>query len=252
MTAVEHKFFERNGYLVVKDALTPDEIAFYQGIYDRDRKDTAYFWREIGHGEHQTVNCDSLVSSPEFDQLIRHPMLLPRVETLLGGPACLAEICLRHMRPHREEPVQKWHRDAPHALSHPLRAGWIHLLIYLSDVDDNTHCFSISPEACDDPILDQDAQLAQKGAVDIHGAAGTAVLFNLSVLHTANVRQTDFERKTVQTYYGPRSGPILSHYSLVPTELWRDHPNTEVRAFYGNLNDKSKRYAARFSNLGKQ
>ena len=246
MTPDERNFFEQNGYLILNDALRQDEVAHFQEIYDRDRKDTWYFWREIGHGEHQTVNCDALISSPEFDGLIRHPQLLPYVETLLGGPSCLSEVCLRHMKPHEDDPVQKWHRDAPHAKDQPLRTGWIQVMVYLSDVDEDTHCFSISPEAYDAPILEKEEQLVRGGAIDIHGPAGTAALFNLSVLHTATVRRTTLERKTIQTYYGLRSGPILSHYSLVPTTLWRDHPDTEVRGFYGNLNDKSKRYAERF------
>ena len=246
MTPDERTFFEQNGYLILNDMLTQDELSFYQEIYDRDRKDTWYFWREIGHGEHQTVNCDPLISSPEFDGLLRHPRLLPYVEALLGGATCLAESCLRHMKQHEDEPVQKWHRDAPHAADHPLRAGWIQAMVYLSDVDHETHCFSISPEAYDAPILGEEEQLARGGIIDIHGLSGTAALFNLSVLHSATVRRTVHERKTIQTYYGLRSGPILSHYSLVPTSLWRDHPDPEVRGFYGNLNEKSKRYAERF------
>ena len=246
MTPDERTFFEDNGYLILNDMLTQDEISRFQEIYDRDRKDAWYFWREIGHGEHQTVNCDPLISSPEFDGLLRHPRLLSYVEALLGGSTSLAEVCLRHMKQHEDEMVQKWHRDAPHATDHPLRAGWIQAMVYLSDVDEDTHCFSISPEAYDAPILEKGEQLARRGIIDIHGPSGTVALFNLSVLHSATVRRTTHERKTIQTYYGLRSGPILSHYSLVPTTLWRDHPDPEVRGFYGNLNDKSKRYAERF------
>jgi hypothetical protein len=66
------------------------------------------------------------------------------------------------------------------------------------------------------------------------------------VFHTATVRPTTHERKTLQTYYGHRSGPVLSHYSTFPARLWRDHPDPEVRAFYGNLNEKSRLYAAAF------
>ncbi len=246
MKSEDRLFFERNGYVVFSDLLTREETSRFQDVYDRDREETAYFWREIGHGEHQTVNCDSLISSPEFDGLIRHPGIVPLVQNLLEAPPSLAEVCLRHMRPHDGDPVQKWHRDAPHDMSSKLRTGWVHVLIYLSDVTENSHCFSISPERFDQDILDKDQQLSESGAIDIHGPAGTIVFFNLSVLHTATVRRTDEERKTIQTYYGRQSGPTLSHYSLVPTSLWRDHPDPQVRAFYGDLNDKSRRYAEQF------
>ncbi|MBI4553303.1 MAG: hypothetical protein HY710_13655, partial [Candidatus Latescibacteria bacterium] len=107
--------------------------------------------------------------------------------------------------------------------------------------------FSISPESIHDTILEPAEQLVRAGSIDLHGPAGTAILFNLSVLHTATVRPTQHERKTLQVYYGHRSGPVLSHYSLVPTRFWRDHPDPDIRAFYGNLNDKSRVYAAAFA-----
>lgn len=243
MTPDQLNFFKANGYLMLHDALTSEEVDRFRTLYDRDRSDIRYFWRLIGPNGNQTVNCDPLISSPEFDDLVRHPRLLTCVEELLGEPACLSEVCLRHMEPYRGAPKQSWHRDRQHTLTHPFRAGFIHVLIYFSDVDESTHCFSISPESIDDPILDTEAQLARSGSVDIHGPAGTAVLFNLSVLHTATVRPTTQERKTIQTYYGMQSGPILSHYSTIPARLWRDHPDPGVRAFYGKLNDKSIRFA---------
>ena len=110
----------------------------------------------------------------------------------------------------------------------------------------DTHCFSISPEAIDDPILGQEAQLARGGIVDLHGPAGSIILFNLSVLHTATLRPSERERKSVQIYYGPRSGPILSHFTTVPIRLWRDHSDPDIRAFYGNLNRKTRLFAAAF------
>ena len=79
-------------------------------------------------------------------------------------------------------------------------------MLYLTDVDDSTHCFSISPESVNNVILDRESQLNRAGSVDFHGPAGTVVLFNIALLHTATVRTTQKERKTVQAYYGHRSG----------------------------------------------
>ena len=72
------------------------------------------------------------------------------------------------------------------------------LVVYPTDVDEDTHCFSLSPESVDEPILDTDAQVKRNGSVDFHGLAGTVVLFNIAALHTAAVRVTQRERKTVQ------------------------------------------------------
>ena len=102
------------------------------------------------------------------------------------------------------------------------------------------------PEPCDGPILGEQEQLAQRGVVHLHGPAGTVILFNLSVLHAATVRTTPHERKTVQIYYGHRGGPVLSDGTMIPTSLWRDHPDPEVRGFYGLMTTRSLQYAKAF------
>jgi hypothetical protein len=237
-------FFKNNGYLILDNPLRAAEIARYCELYDRDRKENSFSWRKVEYQEH---NCDPLVTVPEIDALIRHPNLTQPIETLLGGPICMSEICLRHMAPYDGPLVRGWHRDGPHALDHPLRTGYLHCMIYLSDVDADSHCFSISPEALDAPILEKERQLERGGVVDLHGPAGTIALFNMSVLHTMTVRPTTRERKTVQTYYGLRSGPVLSHHSTIPAKLWRDHPDEEVRGFYGNLNRKTHLFAEAFA-----
>ena len=117
---------------------------------------------------------------------------------------------------------------------------YLQLMLYLTDVDEQTHCFSMSPESVNDPILEVEAQLERNGIVDFHGPAGTVVLFNIAVLHTVTVRVTGRERKTVQAYYGHRSRPSLSNCSVIPPRFWRHDPNPEVRAFYENLNETSK------------
>lgn len=244
--SVDLDFFRANGYVILGEALTAEETTRFTALFDLDRAERWYNWRHIGPGGHQTVNCDPLVTSPEIDEFVRHPGILTPIQEIMGGPVCVSEICFRHMAPYEGEPVQHWHRDRTHDLTHPLRTAYIHAMVYLTDVHEATHCFSISPESYTDPILDAEAQLAARGSVDISGPAGTVALFNLSVLHTATVRPTKHERKTLQTYYGHRGGPVLSHYSTLPARLWRDHPDPEVRALYGNLNEKSRLYAEAF------
>ena len=164
----------------------------------------------------------------------------------MGNPVCFSEICLRHMARYEGEPAQSWHRDRSHWPEHPLRMGYIQLMLYLSDVDQSTHCFSLSPESIHDPELDREEQLARGGVADLHGVAGTAALFNIAVLHTATVRVTEAERRTVQVYYGHRHRPYLSDDSAIPASLWRDSEDPETRGFYGVLNDRTRRYCAAF------
>lgn len=244
MDQTDYTYFQDHGYLVLGRVLSDDEVARFVEMYDRDRREYGSLWHPFG--THQTINCDALVSWPEVDEIIRHPRILPTIEGLMGGPVCFSEVCIRHMAAYTGEQKQRWHRDRPHLNGHPLRMDYIQLMLYLTDVHEHTHCFSISPESIHDPIVEPEAQVARAGGVDLHGPAGTAILFNVSVLHTATTRPTSQERKTVQIYYGHQAGRFLSNDSVIPTRLWRDHPETEVRAFYGNLNPKSRVYAAAF------
>ena len=237
--------FREHGYVILKDALTLDEVTHFLEIYDRDREQfgSPNCWHPFSN---QMRNCNALVTSPEFDQLLRHPKILPAIEFLMGGPVCFAEICLRHMSPYDGEPRQGFHRDRPHWEDHPLRIDYLQLMVYLTDVDEGTHCFSISPESVDEPILEVAANVERNGRVDIHGSAGTVMLFNIAVPHTATVRVTQRERKTVQAYYGHRSRPYLSDCSVIPPRFWRHDPDPEVRAFYGNLNNTTRAFLAAF------
>ena len=76
------------------------------------------------------------------------------------------------------------------------------------------------------------------------------MLFNIGGLHTATTRPTQEERKTVQVYYGHPNRRYLSEDSLIPVELWRDHPDPEVRAFYSVLNNKTRDYLEHTASMG--
>ena len=95
----------------------------FQDLYQHDRQAFSIFWHPYGH--HQTANYDALVTSPEFDELIRHPLIYPRIENLMGGPLCFGEIGLRRMGRYEGDFHQEWHRDRAHHTEHPLRLDYI-------------------------------------------------------------------------------------------------------------------------------
>jgi len=247
MKAKDYQFFQQNGYLSLGKILTEEELEFYLRLYDQDRDQKEQFWFDYGH-HHQTANYDVLASSPEFDGLIRHPKVIQPLSDLMGDEMCFSEIGIRHMAAYAGEPRHcVWHRDGDvqggkHLMEHPLWIRNVQLMVYLSDVNETTHCFSISPESVGQPVLEREAQLEHRGIHNLYGQAGTAILFNFSVLHTATVRVTKSERKTAQIYYGHRNRPYMANDSLIPVDFWRDHPDEEVRAFYGVLNDKTRKY----------
>ncbi len=247
----EYEFFKHHGYLVLNEVFADNEKKHLLELYDRDRVESSYSWVG-GSGNTQQLNNDVLITSPGMEPAMRKPRILDAVTRLLGGPVCFAQTGYRYMGPYKVEGSQDefhhgWHRDRSHWMGHPLRTEFVHAMIYLADVDERTHCFSVSPESVGQPVLeDNEAQLARGGVVNLHGPAGTVVLCNYSTLHTATRRTTDIERKTIQSYYGLQSRPYLCDLCVVPTSLWRDHEDPQVRDFYGNLNDRSRAYAAAF------
>ena len=165
----------------------------------------------------------------------------------MGGKTCFGEIGARHMAEYEGELHRSWHRDRPHWPEHVYRMNYIQLMLYLTDVGPDTHCFSISPESIDAPVLeDREEQLARGGIVDIEGPAGSVCLFNVSVLHTATTRTTSQERKTLQIYYGHRDRAPLANDSVIPPRFWKHDPDLETRAFYGNLNEVTRIYMKSF------
>ena len=245
LTNDDRAFFGQNGYIVRTDLLSEEEIARFVELFDRDRSDHRYRWHPYGY--HQSANYDALVTSPEFDEIVRHALVFQAIEELMGGPTCFGEIGARHMREYEGDLHRSWHRDRPHSPDHPYRMDYIQAMLYLTDVGPETHCFSISPESIDQPILKENAeQIERGGIVDIHGPAGSVCLFNVAVLHTATTRATACERKTVQTYYGHRDRAPLANDSVIPPRFWKHDPDPETRAFYGNLNEVTRIYAESF------
>ena len=245
LTDEERRSFEQDGYINLGPLLDAHDLRKFTDMFDSDRKKFPYFWHPYGYK--QEANYDALITSPTFDELIRHPSIYPVAEQLMGGPLCFGEIGLRMMREYEGELHRAWHRDRGYWMEHPLRMDYMQLLVYLTDVNESTHCFSISRESIDEaPLRDAAEQLERGGVQDIHGPAGTCVLFNVALLHTATTRRTESLRKTVQIYYGHRGRAPLANDSAIPATFWRDHPDAETRGFYGVLNERTKLYAAAF------
>ena len=244
LTDSDRDYFRRHGFVLLHDLVSAGEVERFLDLFEEDRKRAPLRWAQRGS---QTMNCDALCTTPEFDEVVRHPLILQAVGELMGGPVCFSELCIRHMEPAGTPGSGGWHRDRGHYREHPLRMDYIQLMLYLTDVDETTHCFSLSPESVDEPILGKaERQLERGGCFDVHGPAGTVCLFNVAVLHRATVRKTGKERKSIQVYYGHRDRPYLADDSLIPPMFFNHHPDPEVRAFYGNFNDITRLYMRAF------
>ena len=118
--------FARQGFVDLGVVLKGPELTRFQNLYQHDRQAFSFFWHPYGH--HQHANYEALLTTPQFDELIRHPRIYPIIEELMGGPLCFGEIGLRSMCEYDGAFHQGWHRDKPHWMEHPLRMDYICLL----------------------------------------------------------------------------------------------------------------------------
>ena len=231
-------FFRANSYVILPDLFTADEVDELNAAMDRDRKVNPFMWYCTSSRDY---NCNLLLTEPIFEQTIRHPRVLPLVGRLMGGPFCFEELAVRHRSAESKAQETDWHRDRDYWREHPLHLDYPQVIYYLTDVDETTHCFSISPEPADGEILNnRNDHLERGGILNFYGKAGSAILFNAATVHGVTLRETRKTRRTVQVYYGHPDRPSLSEVSLVPPRLWRDHPDPETRRFYGKMNRYNK------------
>ncbi|MBI4552530.1 MAG: phytanoyl-CoA dioxygenase family protein [Candidatus Latescibacteria bacterium] len=225
--------FQTQSYVILPDVLSPEEVAQLNAAIDRDRQQHPFMWYTTTTPDY---NCNLLLTEPVFEVAIHHSRVLSLVEALMGGPVCFEELAVRHRGPSETTHDTGWHRDRPHWRDHPLHLDYPQVIYYLNDVDETTHCFTISPEPADGNILDPPEQVERRGVVHFYGRAGSAILFNCAMLHGVTIRKTQRVRRTIQVYYGHPHRPSLSEVTLIPPRLWRDHPDPEVRRFYGKFN----------------
>tara|TARA_B000000441_G_scaffold131350_1_gene115795 strand:+ start:74 stop:319 length:246 start_codon:yes stop_codon:yes gene_type:complete len=73
--------FAQKGFVNLGKILSEDEVDCFDKLFCDDRKSFPYFWHPYGH--HQEANYDALLTSPDFDGLIRHPKIYPVIESLM-------------------------------------------------------------------------------------------------------------------------------------------------------------------------
>ena len=119
MDQTDRDFYAANGFLNMGQVFDGGDLQHFREMFDEDRAQYPYFWHQYGH--HQQANYEALITSPQVDELIRHPKISPTIEELMGGPLCFGEIGLRLMQAYDGELHQGWHRDKPHWEEHPFR-----------------------------------------------------------------------------------------------------------------------------------
>ena len=218
------EFFKANGYLVVPNALSAEEVRSINEAIDRDFVENSVMWISRGQTG-RTQNVHALLACPEMDVTMRPPTLLPLMSAIMGKDLCAEEHSVMLRAPNPDGVAEcRWHRDASRDYSGadnpPYYTRYLSIVYYLTDVDDTTHTFSVLPGTAQStewlPLEACDLSTAQH----LVGPAGTGILFNASTFHAGNVRRTTAERRTIHIYCGRTTDRYLSNHTIFPRRLW--------------------------------
>src|SRR4029453_18779351 len=98
--------FERDGYLIINEVLTEDEVAFYTSAGDR-------LYANSGHSGAAMHMLSAVASCPDLVGLIDHPRTLPLVWSILGWNCHVYHSHIDVHPPVVEQPPIRWewHQD---------------------------------------------------------------------------------------------------------------------------------------------
>jgi ectoine hydroxylase-related dioxygenase (phytanoyl-CoA dioxygenase family) len=214
MTAEQREQFERDGYLVIKAALTPDEIAYYEEALDK------VYAAQVAAGKvaqgasmHQ---LSAVASCPEAVGLIDHPKTFPFIWSMLGWNI---HIYHSHLDVHPPIRVPKpflfeWHQDGGRQNremeTDPRPRLSVKLAYWLSDVSETGRGnFKVVPGShltnrIDGPPRRDIVWPEPEGSVEVCANPGDVVFFDRRLWHTRTNNYSDITRKGMFFAYAHR------------------------------------------------
>jgi ectoine hydroxylase-related dioxygenase (phytanoyl-CoA dioxygenase family) len=252
--------FRDNGYVVLHEILSPEDIARVNDGIDADRTAHPDAWKmgpRPGFDSLSNGGLELLHRTDAVDHIVHHPGAIPLVKAILGEGCQCSGLSYMQRQPCLVEPPEdidggdplalsrNWHREdrgcVEGADENDYYAPSIQIIYCFDDVDEGTHCTSIIPESADTKralprteegnriddretgYLDPDKPTWKDsfgrefgrriGRVDVHGKAGTALVFNNASWHTASIRKTERIRRAVHVRYR-QPEPVRSTHGL--------------------------------------
>jgi ectoine hydroxylase-related dioxygenase (phytanoyl-CoA dioxygenase family) len=226
MTAEEREQFERDGFVIIRNVLTPDEVAHYAAAVDR-----VYAEHEAAGklGPDRSLHKLSAVAScPELAGLVDHPNAFPLVWSMLGWNVHVYHSHLDVHPPIREpKPFRfEWHQDGGRQNreleTNPRPRISVKLAFWLSDVSETGRGnFKVVKGShltnrIDGPPKRDIEWPDPEGAMEVCANAGDAVFFDRRIWHARSNNYSELTRKVVFFGYTYRWVAIRDH--MVPEE----------------------------------
>ncbi len=225
LTAQEREQFEREGYLIVKEALSPPRIeALIQEVDGIHAKRV-----QEGFSPMEALFYpDFIPDSALFQELVAHPRLLPKVWGILGWNIYLYHAHLI-VTPNCGRPQDGktfgWHQDSGRVNQevecHPRPRLSIKVAYFLSDCSEpGRGNFWVIPGSHLQDSLERpaDGMGQPQGAIPVCVEPGSAVIFDRRIWHTATPNWSNVTRKVLFYGYGYRW--IRTKDNMTVQTLW--------------------------------
>lgn len=207
MTDEQRFLFDLFGFVVIRRALGAEDVARYrEAVYRLARQELpAQRW---SNGEPlDQIRVRAIDRDPTFLELVDHPVTLPLVQALVGGPGILIDNDVE-LTPRDNKPLG-WHRGmGTHGYSLDstgFHCTMVKAIWYLTDCGLGEGPTRIVPgshkSAIDPPAYDEKA--GPPGAQELVVEAGDVLVFSESCLHAGNLNRSDRVRANMYFNYGP-------------------------------------------------
>ncbi|RED64823.1 phytanoyl-CoA dioxygenase family protein [Cohnella lupini] len=258
ITEEQAKFFLDNGYLVIRNVLSAEELRLLreqtQGVVDKgiagEGVDEDYLYRVRGSGERVYWRTEYVIDKLDATKaLLGHPFILKSVEKLQGNNFVPTWDSLVVKIPSQAASVP-WHRDAEVPVGCADPRPIFNVDFYLDDADEKS-CLWVIPgsnrwdpgsasERCARPGFDFD------GAIPVQLTAGDVIFHDIQLLHGSPEGEGNALRRTI--YYEFRSGeievefgPHTLEYLTIKQRLLNDCIDRRKQTLYG-ASEKSFEY----------
>jgi ectoine hydroxylase-related dioxygenase (phytanoyl-CoA dioxygenase family) len=224
LTAKQREVFRKRGYLLIPDALQGIGLDHVREAYEQVRRNTEPAWRQAveansgkgvyGLGPAAHVMVDLYQHDALFLDLADNPAVIPALEEVVGPDLQITEM-IGHNHPAGTQAHIEWHRDWP-PWSHPTQILKAKIFYYLDDVEADMGCFSIVPGSHtwpEDPPGSANSFTVEADAKEmpyagerledmpqmkkITATAGTAVIWNVALWHTATANTSEKDRRVI-------------------------------------------------------
>lgn len=221
------------GYAVIGNVMTCDELELYREVLQTHMTQSPT-GRNVFEGTKSHRLYALLAKSPQFADMIQHPLAVAFAEHFLG-PTCLLSACLS-INLHPGETVQPWHTDDGH-ISVPQPHGIFGISVFwaLDDTTEQNGATQILPYShrWDSNEIegrlenthflqqdDLDGSLEQNAAaVKATLPAGSVMIMRSDVWHRGGANHTDQDRMIVTPQYcAGWARPLESMLLAVPPE----------------------------------